>query len=83
MLWEFIHTHTYIHFYLILISLPPYLLNKHTVNHIVSKELCMGRACKSKQHGNIHYRNTAALHCILKQAQREYKSEGFLPVDAI
>lgn len=47
MLWGFIYLHSHIYFYLIIISLPLYLLNKHTVKHIVSKELCVGRGCKS------------------------------------
>ena len=43
----------------------------------------MGRACKSRQHSNIRYLNITALHHIFQQAQRDYKPEDFLPVDAI
>lgn len=72
MLWEFIYMHTHIYFYLILKSLPPYLLKKLSVNHIISKEFCMGKACKSRQHGNIQYPSITSLPHICHQAQRLY-----------
>lgn len=82
MLWEFIYTHRHIHIYLMLISLPPYLLNKHTVNHIIPKEFCMGRAPSEDSTATLTTQILQPYH-IFQQAQRQGKSEGFLPADAI
>lgn len=83
MLWEFIYMHTHIYFYLILKSLPPYLLKKLSVNHIISKEFCMGKACKSRQHGNIQYPSITSLTPYLPSGTKAVYARDFLPTDSI
>lgn len=76
MLWEFIYTHRHTHFYLILISLPSCLLNKHTVNHIIPKEFCKGTA--PREDGTATFITQILQPChIFQQAQRQGKPEGF------